>query len=215
MSRAPDDSPVELYARMPTLGEPELIHAVVPPGSEILELGCGAGRMTHALLARGHPVVAVDQSPEMLARVRGAPTVLADIERLDLGRTFPAVVLASHLVNRPGDQRRAAFLATCRRHVNADGTVLIERLNPEWASTVTPGGVDVKGMKVAIDGIARDAGHVSAVLTYRFGRRSYAHPFTARILTDADFVYALAGAGLVLRRWLDGWRTWADCGAMT
>ncbi len=41
-------------------------------GASILELGCGAGRVTHPLVALGHPVVAVDESPEMLAHVRGA-----------------------------------------------------------------------------------------------------------------------------------------------
>ena len=45
-----DGSPVEMYARMPTFGEPEIVHAAIPAGAEILELGSGAGRMTHRLL---------------------------------------------------------------------------------------------------------------------------------------------------------------------
>lgn len=48
------------------------MHGAAPPGAEILELGAGAGRITHGLLALGHPVVAVDQSPAMLALVEGA-----------------------------------------------------------------------------------------------------------------------------------------------
>lgn len=47
----------------------------------------------------GHPVTAVDQSAAMLAQVQGAETMLADIGTLDLGRTFPAVLLASQLIN--------------------------------------------------------------------------------------------------------------------
>jgi SAM-dependent methyltransferase len=81
--RAPGGSPVELYALAPPEGEPEIVHAAVPSGAAILELGCGAGRITHRLVELGHPVVGVDQSPEMLAHVRGAETVLADIETLD------------------------------------------------------------------------------------------------------------------------------------
>lgn len=88
MTVAADGSPVELYARMPTFGEPELIHAAIPAGAEILELGSGAGRMTHRLLELGHPVTAVDSSAEMLAHVRGAQTVRSQIEGLDLGRRF-------------------------------------------------------------------------------------------------------------------------------
>ncbi|MGX1482605.1 cyclopropane fatty-acyl-phospholipid synthase-like methyltransferase [Streptomyces griseus] len=52
------------------------------PGASILELGCGAGRVTHPLVARGFEVTAVDESPGMLERVRGARTVLSPIETL-------------------------------------------------------------------------------------------------------------------------------------
>jgi SAM-dependent methyltransferase len=68
----PDGCSVELYALLPPMGEPEVVHAAVPAGASILELGAGAGRVTHRLVALGHPVVAVDESAEMLARVRGA-----------------------------------------------------------------------------------------------------------------------------------------------
>lgn len=80
---APDGSPVLLYARLPSLGEAELIHEAVPAGSQILELGAGAGRVTHELLALGHAVVAVDNSREMLAFIRGAETVLGDMKTLN------------------------------------------------------------------------------------------------------------------------------------
>ena len=68
----PDGSAVELYALLPPMGEPEVVHAAIPAGASILELGAGAGRMTHRLVELGHPVVAVDESPEMLARIREA-----------------------------------------------------------------------------------------------------------------------------------------------
>ena len=122
---APDGSPVELYALLPPDGEPEFIHAAVPSGATLLELGCGAGRVTHALIALGHGVVAVDESPAMLAHIRGAETVESAIETLDLGRCFAGVVLGSYLINMPHDAQRAAFLRTCRRHVAPNGVVLI------------------------------------------------------------------------------------------
>src|SRR5687768_17758694 len=55
-----------------------------------------SGRMTHPLLEYGHPVVAVDESPEMLERIRGAETIQAKIEELDLGRRFDAVRSEEH-----------------------------------------------------------------------------------------------------------------------
>jgi len=117
------------------MGEADLLHSALPSGCEVLELGCGAGRITHGLLALGHRVVAVDQSAEMLSHVRGAETVLGDIETLDLGQTFPGVVLASNLVNAAEPQQREAFLSTCRRHLAPGGTVIVERLDPDWLSS--------------------------------------------------------------------------------
>ncbi|WP_328605353.1 hypothetical protein OG943_35855 [Amycolatopsis sp. NBC_00345] len=49
--------------------------------------------MTHPLVALSHRVVAVDDSPEMLAHVRGAETVCARIGDLRLGRRFGGVLL--------------------------------------------------------------------------------------------------------------------------
>ena len=116
---APDGSPVELYARLAAGDEPAIGHGAIPAGAAVLDLGCGAGRVTHALLDLGHPVVAVDNSPEMLEHVRGAEKVLADIRALDLDRRFPCVLLASNLVNCVDAATRDAMLACCRRHVAA------------------------------------------------------------------------------------------------
>jgi 2-polyprenyl-3-methyl-5-hydroxy-6-metoxy-1,4-benzoquinol methylase len=58
---APDGSPVEIYRRLPAGNVPQLIHAAVGDGASILELGCGAGRLTHPLAELGHRVVAVDE----------------------------------------------------------------------------------------------------------------------------------------------------------
>src|SRR4051812_49579308 len=100
---APDGSPVELYALLPELGEGDLVARAVPPGGSILELGCGVGRITRQLVARGYDVTAGDESAAMLARVRDAETVCARIEHVDLGRRFDGVGLASNLLTvEPG-----------------------------------------------------------------------------------------------------------------
>ena len=60
---APDGCAVELYALLPAMGEPEVVHAAIPAGASILELGAGllaataeyqAGERvwTHAFAAR-------------------------------------------------------------------------------------------------------------------------------------------------------------------
>ncbi|GGZ43369.1 hypothetical protein GCM10010387_42090 [Streptomyces inusitatus] len=96
----PDGCAVELYDRLGVGPEPDIITAAVPAGATILELGSGAGRVTHPLVERGFAVTAVDESPEMLERVRGARrTVAAPIERLALGEEFDVVTLASFLIH--------------------------------------------------------------------------------------------------------------------
>jgi SAM-dependent methyltransferase len=205
--RAPDGSPVELYQRLPPMGEAELIHAAVAGQGALLELGCGVGRITRGLVAAGHRVVAVDESPEMLADVHGAETVLADIRTLDLGRRFEGVVLASHLVNVADDATRAAFLATCARHVAADGEMLIQRLPPDW---VPREGVtrEREGLRISLHDVRRRGRVVSATVRYETEGRTWTHAFTNRVLGDEDLARALASAGLGATRHLDPEGTW-------
>ncbi len=212
---APDGSPVGLYALLPPDGEPELIHAAVPPGCAMLELGCGAGRITHPLLALGHAVVAVDQSAAMLAHVRGAQTVLSDIETLDLGRRFPAVLLASQLVNTADDAQRAAFLQCCRRHLAADGVLLLQRYAPAWAETVTDFALAYLGVAIDFRLLGRDGRRFSAEIRYAAPSGTWTQRFTARVLNDAELAAELHAAGLAIHRLLDERGTWVLAGAGT
>lgn len=205
---APDGSPVALYARLPPAGEPEIIHAAIPAGSAILELGAGTGRITHELIRLGHRVTAVDESAAMLARVRGAETVRARIEDLRLGRRFPVVLLGSHLVNTGDAEQARRFLETCARHVAADGSVLIERHPPEWARSVVVTTTERDGIVFVLDSIEREADRLSAVVTYGADGQEWRHRFTARILDDGALSAELEEVGLRLDRWLDDRRAW-------
>jgi SAM-dependent methyltransferase len=204
-----DGSPVELYARMPTFGEPELVHAAIPPGSPILELGAGAGRMTHRLVELGHPVTAVDSSAAMLARVRRAERVHAPIEGLDLGRTYGCVLLASQLVNVDDDVQRAEFLATARRHLAADGVLLLQRYDPAWADDPRPTESTHGDVTIRVLAPSRDGERMTATVEYEVDARRWRHgPFTSRILSDEELTSRLYVAGLAFERWLDDRRTW-------
>jgi SAM-dependent methyltransferase len=111
---------LEFYARMPSFGEAEIVHAAVPPGASVLELGCGTGRILRPLAALGHPVTGVDDSPDMLARSPDLPTICAPIQALRLDRSFDVVLLASTLINADPGTRRG-FLAAVGRHLRGDG----------------------------------------------------------------------------------------------
>jgi SAM-dependent methyltransferase len=205
---APDGSPVGLYLALTPLGEPELIDGAIPRASRILELGCGAGRITHALVELGHTVTAVDNSAEMLAHVRGAETVLADIETLDLERRFDVVLLASNFLNAPDDGELDAVLAACARHVATDGRVLIERMPPEWEPP--PATREVGGVRITLRDYAPDGDRFAAVMEYEAGGERWMQPFTARLLSDDAVDDALARAGLRRTRWLDERRAWLE-----
>jgi SAM-dependent methyltransferase len=204
--RTPDGSPIEFYKLLPAMGEPELIHSVIPSGATVLELGCGAGRITRGLIALGHPVTAVDNSAEMLALVGAGETVLADIETLDLGRVFGCVLLMSNLIN---NDVRDALLRTCRRHVAADGVVVIERMDPQprWGSSVGEYGPFHIEVELQPDGDS-----LRGVVVYSLpDGRSWTHRFGpgGRVLDDDALRAALEDAGLRLERIFGPTRRWS------
>ncbi len=203
-----DGCSVEVYAALPAGVEPDIVAAAVAPPASLLELGAGAGRVTHALIAQGYRIVAVDDSPEMLARITGAETVLSSIEGLDLGRRFDGVLLCSHLINSPAPQRDA-FLATCARHVATNGCVVIERHEPAWFDEAEAVTVEVGGVVMSLGEIAHPApGQLSAVMTYRIGDQTWTHRFTTERVDDTQIATSLDRQGLRFDRWLDSAGRW-------
>jgi SAM-dependent methyltransferase len=205
----PDGCAVELYVLLQPMGEPEIVHAAVPAGASVLELGAGAGRVTHPLVALGHPVVAVDESAEMLANIRGADTVRAGIEDLDLRRRFDAVLLASFLVNTDDRDVRRRFLATCRRHVRDGGCVLIQRHPPAWFDEATNGEGVAGGILHRLRDVTRPGpGLLAATVEYQVDDRVWTQTFTAERLDDEALAAALAEAGLAVDAYLTGDGSW-------
>lgn len=199
MSAAPDGSPVELYARLPEMGEGERIAEAVPAGGSVLELGCGTGRITRQLVRLGFQVTAVDESAEMLAHVEGAETVCARIEGLYLGRRFAAVVLASNLINAEPETRRA-FLATCCRHSDV---VVVEGLPLAWQAKEGKSQLGTVSSRLEIDRVSGSVVH--GTVEYVSGSRRWRHPFAMHVFADeAELDAALAEAGLRVDRRLDG-----------
>ncbi|MFD3500322.1 class I SAM-dependent methyltransferase [Streptomyces sp. NPDC058678] len=193
----PDGCAVELYSRLPAGDAPDVISAAVPAGARILELGCGVGRMTHPLLERGFTVTAVDESAEMLERVRGARTIRSTIEDLDLGERFDVVMLASFLVHTGDPEERQALLRTCARHVEKDGCVLLQREGEDYHTDVPRERVDPSGftLRIASSEPVGDGVH-SVRAEYEFPDATWTQTFLARLLTKEQFEEALAQAGL-------------------
>jgi SAM-dependent methyltransferase len=204
MGVAPDGSPVEIYRALSGEAEAELIASALPAGATILELGCGTGRVTHELVARGFAVTAVDESAEMLEHVRGAETVQARIEEVDLRRTFDCVLLASHFVNAPDAD---VFLAACARHVDAGGVVLVEAYpsDLEWAvGRVTR----IGDVSFGLADVDLEGDRVRATMAYELDGRRWLQEFEAVLLDDDALERALQRSGLAFERWLDRARGW-------
>lgn len=195
---APDGSPVEVYERLPELGEGEIVASAIPAGASVLELGCGVGRITRQLVRLGYRVTAVDESPEMLEHVRDAETVQASVEGLELGRRFDAVLLASNLVNAEPEQRRA-FLETCVRHGDL---VVVEGLPLGWSPEDRETRLGEIFSRLQVERI--ENGVVHGAVEYEAGGETWRHAFAMRVFGgDAELDAALAEAGLRLERRLD------------
>ncbi|GHI08504.1 methyltransferase [Streptomyces cellostaticus] len=205
----PDGCAVDLYARLPVGDEPDVIAGAVPAGAHILELGSGVGRVTHPLLERGFTVTAVDESAEMLGRVRGARTICGSIEELDLGETFDVVLLASFLVHAGDAEVRRDLLRTCVRHVAEGGCVLIQREGEDYHTKVPRERVDPSGFTVRIVSAEPVGGGVNSVRAeYVFPDAVWTQTFLARPLTKEQFEEALAEAGLEVDAYLTPDGTW-------
>ncbi|SFD06170.1 class I SAM-dependent methyltransferase [Streptomyces aidingensis] len=216
----PDGCAVEMYLRMPPGNEPEVIRGALPPGASVLELGCGVGRVTHPLVAHGFRVTAVDESPEMLAHVRGARTICSPIEELTghgptAGERFDCVLLGSFLVNTAEPATRRALLEVCRRHVADDGCVLIQREGENWYRDVPResrlGDALVRVVSAEPAGPELYSVHVE----YVFPDAVWTQTFRTRRLDDAAFEAALAEAGLAPAGRLTEDRIWVRARPVT
>jgi hypothetical protein len=145
----------------------------------------------------------------MLERVQGAETVLSRIETLDLGRRFDAVVLASHFVNVPDRDWRLALLRACRRHVRDQGSVILQRHEPEWFDTAGPKEDIRNGITFRLRDVSRPGpGLLSATVEYQVGDRLWTQSFTTARVDDAELADDLAAADLALDAVLTDDRTW-------
>ncbi|MFH8465623.1 class I SAM-dependent methyltransferase [Streptomyces sp. NPDC017991] len=205
----PDGCAVELYARLSVGEEPDIIASAVPAGAHILELGSGVGRMTHPLLERGFTVTAVDESAEMLERVRGARTIRGAIETLDLGEKFDVVMLASFLVHAGDAGVRRGMLDVCRSHVADGGCVLIQREGEDYHTDLPRERLDPSGFTIRMLSAEPAGDGVNSVRAeYVFPDAVWTQTFLARPLSQEEFEEALGEAGLRVGRYLTEDRVW-------
>jgi len=206
----PDGCSVELYARIPALGEAEILHGRLGGNGPVLDLGSGTGRIAVPLARLGYQVVAVDESGAMLARVPTDPrirVVCSRIQDLRLEQRFAGVLLAANLINTELDDLRGSMLTSCARHLALGGLVLVPWRPPDWFRpghhSQALGGIDVTRQETDLGG---DLFGISA--QYREGDRRWQHDYVARRLTTADIYRVLDDASLTFDDWISEDHTW-------
>ncbi|MFF0345684.1 class I SAM-dependent methyltransferase [Kribbella sp. NPDC004875] len=206
-AHTPDGSAVELYEVTPPHGDDELIDAAIEPGSSILELGCGTGRITRPLLARGHQVVAVDESPEMIARVTETETICSTIGELRLDRQFDVVLMMSFLINVADDEERLRLLKACAHHVRPGGSVLLQQEVP--GTRLAPAELENEYRKMVVSDVEDfPDGTQAATLTHTIGGRTWSQRIVTRNLSEDQLADELTRTGLRRTEYLTPDKMW-------
>jgi SAM-dependent methyltransferase len=112
----------------------------VDPGTRVLDVGCGVGRWSRLLAARGAQVTGVDLSPTMIgeARRRAAEAGLADRCRflvqdsaaLDAGEQFELVLGVTVLQHILDPHALRAAVQRIGRHVAPEGLIVLLEAAP-------------------------------------------------------------------------------------
>jgi len=206
----PDGCAVEFYALLPSFGEPQIVHDAVPAGAPVLELGCGTGRILRPLAHLGHPVLGVDESPAMLARIPDLPTVCSPIETLRLDRTFGVVLLASTMINVAPALRRE-FLATCRHHLATGGVAVFQQNPPSWFEEFGQGPRvrdEPGGIRRIVRSSRREPPRLHIEVEYQVGDRVWTHAWASHEIGADELTGDLAATRLRFGRWLTDDHAW-------
>lgn len=201
------------------------IAALVAPGSAVLELGVGTGRLALPLAARGLAVTGVDAAPEMLAQLARKPgaaqvrTVLADMAAIGdpvhdgtLAGPFSLAFAAFNtFFNLTSADAQRACLRGAAARLAPGGRVVIEAFVPPEPGTaadsvVTPKTIDAD--RVVLTVARRDDAAQTIVGQHieisEAGIRM--RPWQVRYAAPRELDELAAAAGLTLERRTEDWR---------
>lgn len=136
----------------------------------------------------------------------GVVGVVGDGRSIRMGHRFDAVLLASHLVNLPGDG--SAFAATAAAHVRPGGIVIGQTYPPGFDPTAGVGHVRTIGTAhVELVRATVVGDRLESTVRYGVDDEEWTQQFTTVLLDERALRALLAAAGLAFERWLErpGW----------
>jgi len=136
----------EFYNRAIDLGQRRALDPWlrVAPGTRVLDVGCGVGRWSRFLAARGARVMGVDLSPTMVAQARrraqaqgldGCRFAVADLASLDLGEQFDLVLAVTVLQHILDPAAVRAALGAMVAHLAPGGRIILLEAAPTEAAS--------------------------------------------------------------------------------
>lgn len=112
-------------------GEARLADTLVPRGARILDIGSGMGRVSAALKARGHTVVATEPDPELRAQSQATypdlevlPHEALRLDPAEVG-SFDLVLLVGNVMIFLGEDTEQAVLGRVRALLGPAGRALV------------------------------------------------------------------------------------------
>ncbi|MFE0019868.1 daptide-type RiPP biosynthesis methyltransferase [Amycolatopsis sp. NPDC059021] len=112
---------------------PEVLRLARESGGPILELACGSGRLALPLAARGHDVVALDNSAALLDILRSRDerirVVEADMSGFAFDEGFALIVLAASSVCLLDRAERATVFGLVADHLTPDGVFYVSGMD--------------------------------------------------------------------------------------
>ncbi len=147
----------------------------------VLEVGCGTGRILIPTARAGVAIDGLDESPDMLAQcaaklqhenadVRQRMTLhRSDARNFDMGTTFGLVTAPFRVMQHQitsDDQLR--FLASVRRHLRPGGRFVFDVFNPSFAALVAADGVEREDVPYTSLGDGRSFMRTGRVKRVRF-----------------------------------------------
>lgn len=131
LAAAPFRYPAALYEAVHrgNPGDVDYYRRVCAGAQRVLELGCGTGRVAHALARDGVEVIGIDGQAGLLARGREGPATLLedDMIQFELGRRFERIVIPYNgLYCLPDREQQRCCLERCRTHLAPEGLVVFD-----------------------------------------------------------------------------------------